>query len=347
MILLLLACKGPSSTATPTEDTGLSERQALLAGLAEDVVAPRYAELVQRAAALEEAADTFCADRTAPHLATLRTAWWDARAPWKRMEVVNFGPVVDQPWRVGPLLDFWPVRDTVVDDLLAGEDALTVAYVSSLGASTRGFPVLEYVLWPEDDLLEVFDDRRCAYTTALAADLHANAVVLQDAWATYTPGIVRPSEVDSLYDTPQDVLDEWVNRMFFTVEDLRFEKLGKPLGDDSGGTPLPDAAESPFSGRSLADARDALAGVRDVWEGGVRGFLPADSDALITNVESALTDAETALAAVPEPLTATVVDDRASVQAAQDALRVLQIALQIDLAQALSVTIAFNDNDGD
>ena len=36
-----------------------------------------------------------------------------------------------------------------------------------------------------------------------------------------------------------------------------------------------------------------------------------------------------------------------AIVAAQEALRALQVTLQTDVAQALDVTIAFNDNDGD
>ena len=50
---------------------------------------------------------------------------------------------------------------------------------------------------------------------------------------------------------------------------------------------------------------------------------------------------------IPEPLEQAILLDREIIARAQEALLALQVAVQVDLAQALSVTIAFNDNDGD
>jgi predicted lipoprotein len=142
--------------------------------------------------------------------------------------------------------------------------------------------------------------------------------------------------------------------MAFTLENMRSMKLGRPLGDRSGGEPRPQYVESRFSGRSLTDCRDALRGVRDVWDGDgdateARGIsdLLDDSGELTEQVDGLFDAAEARLGEVPETLEDAVVGDPAPAVAAQDALRDLQIGIQIDLAQALGVTITFNDNDGD
>jgi predicted lipoprotein len=163
--------------------------------------------------------------------------------------------------------------------------------------------------------------------------------------------LVEPASADDdLFETDQEVLDEWVNRMAFTVEDIRFERLGKPMGDASGGEPQYDTIESPYSGEALSDIAAILGGVSRVFEGdlgpGVEALLPHDSpirDAFRTR----LALAQDALLVVPEPLSVAVVDGRSEVAAVQDALRDLQVVIQVDLAQALGVTVVFNDNDGD
>ena len=351
LVFLALACTSSGDSG----DTGASytQRTEVLTNLATDVAGAAYADFATESAALTTAAEAFCAAPSVEGLGATRDAWWASREPFKRAELVHFGPLEDEPWRVGPKVDFWPVRASVVDDILAGEQPLSVEGVSALGGAGRGFPVLEYLLWPPDgDALEAFAvARRCAYLTGAAGDLQQQAEVLRDAWIDYTPGIVHPSQhPDGPYASEQAVLDEWVNRMFFTVEDLRFEKLGGPLGDGTGGNAAPLSAESPTSGRSLTDARDALAGVRLAWDGEsdrLKTLVPADRAAFVPALEANLDKADAALLAVPEPLTDAIVSDPRAVEAAQEALRDLQVSLQVDLAQALSVTITFNDNDGD
>ena len=95
-------------------------------------------------------------------------------------------------------------------------------------------------------------------------------------------------------------------------------------------------------------------GVQAVWDGGFDGqtdkgirSLVVDETTLIRDLEVLLETSQTRLAEVPDPLEQTIVVQPEIVSRAQEALLALQIGLQVDLAQALGVTITFNDNDGD
>ncbi len=340
---LLVGCTAPG-------DEGPDPRLDVLASLAEHVALGHYHAFEQQAATLEAKATAVCAAVDATQLAATQAAWWDAREPWKRAEVIQFGPVVEYPERLGPKLDSWPVNAAAVEELVASTDALDFA---QLGSATRGLPVVEYLLWTEAETSLASDARRCAVLSGAAADVHTNAALLTQVWeSTWMPALSDPVPDEDAYDTPQAVVDEWVNRMAFTVENIRAEKLGKPAGDDSGGTPLPDTLESRTSARSLQDARDTLAGVQDVWTGdvggdhlGVRDLL--DDAELAARVDQLFDVAIERLERVPDPLEQTIVIEPEIVAYAQEALQALQVVIQVDLAQALGVTITFNDNDGD
>lgn len=349
-ILMLVGCKAPTATAFDE----VAFRTSILQDVHGQVVATEYQAFAEAAEVLESETAALCASPSQAGLEAARAAFDAARAPWKRMEVVGFGPVVDEPHRYGPVVDFWPVRDTVVDDLLEGDTSVELATIQGLGASTRGFPVLDYVLW--HPTVSVLDDaRHCTYAASLAADLHDNAEGLHAAWLDYAPRLEDPgSQTDFAYATQQQVIDEWVNRLLFAMDNIRAEKLGKPAGDDSQGNPLPDAVESRYSGRSLQDARDVYAGVELLYDGregsqGLGALLTPERTPLDfpDAFASARDSARTALDAIPEPLEQTVQGDTSSIVTAQQALREVQVLVQVELAQALGVTLAFNDNDGD
>jgi predicted lipoprotein len=339
----------------------------VLASLADHVVLGRYAEFDERAAALAAAASALCDQPSDSALAAARDAWWSAHEPWKRTEIVKFGPVVEYPDRLGPKLDDWPVNAAAVEELVASDDALDFA---AMGSATRGLPVVEYLLWAgggdSSDALAALtaDPRRCAVLAGAAADTGTSAAQLhavwRDDWAARI-GAPGPGEGDP-WETAQDAVDEWVNRMVFTVENVRAGKLGKPLGDGSGGDALLDALESRYSGRSLLDARDALQGVRDVWTGTVWtgtvwtgdggehpgiDALAAGDPQLVERVGALFDEAEVRTAEIPETLEESITREPEIVTRAQVALQALQVILQVELAQELSVTITFNDNDGD
>lgn len=348
LCVLALGCKGPGADSAP------DRRQEVIQSLAQDPALARMLELEARAAALSTAVVGLCATPDTETLAAAQAAWWSAHEPLKRLDILQFGPMVEYPDRLRPLLDDSPVNDAAVEALVAGEGTLDQAAFDTMGSATRGFPVVEYLLWaPADGVLGALggDPRRCAVLVGAAADVATNSGRLVTAWTGgWMARLSQPeAHPDDAYDTVQDVLDEWVNRMAFTAENIRSTKLGKPVGDSSGGEPQPDALESPFSARSLLDARDALTGVADVWAGGAGPGIRVlvEDPALAERVDELLAQSAERLAAVPEPLADTITVQPEVVAWAQEALRALQVAAQVELAQALGVTVTFNDNDGD
>ncbi|MGD8859285.1 MAG: imelysin family protein [Myxococcales bacterium] len=340
-------------------------RGEVIASLAQDLVVVRYAEVRARTRELSAAAAALCAAPDAGGLEATRDAWWHAREPWQRTEIVKFGPVEEYPERLGPKMDTWPIDADGIEGLVSGTLELDQAAFDGAGAKLRGYHVVEHLLWSSgDDVEEVVDalqqpQRHCDYLKGAAGDLAENAGRLLQAWQRdWQARLSHPEQADAggMYATTQDVIDEWVNRMVFTVENVREMKLGEPLGDAAGGEPQLEALESAPSGRSLQDARDALRGVADVWDGasgsdagaerrGIRALVH-DAD-LVAHIDASISQAQDALRSVPEPLSEAIVQAPQEVIAAQDALRELQVLLQVELSQALSVTITFNDNDGD
>lgn len=342
LALLLLAC------TAKVDDSG--DRRATLQALAELTLAEyrafeeRTERLSIEASAMEGAADEDA-------LAATQGAWWSAREPWQRAEVVHFGPVEEYPLRLGPKLDDQPVLEDAVEASIAATEPPDLAAFEAMGSATRGLPVAEYLLWREgpsgEALLEA--PARLAYLSGASADVHANAQRLTESWEQeWMPLLIDPIE-GGPWESPQEVISEWTNRMIFTVENIRAEKLGGPLGDGDGGDPHPELLESWYSARSILDARDALDGVYAVWsiEGGVRSLLSEEDAALGEQVEGLFVTSAQRLAELPEPLETTLVVEPEVVVRAQEALFALQVALQVELAPALGVTVEFNDNDGD
>ncbi len=378
LVVVSVACTGGSgrksdSTApgTPsgTTDSGTVADTAwdgILASIGTTVVMPRFADTATAAAALSTQAQAFCAAPDAAGLLATQEAWHAVMAPWKQSEVGQFGPVWMEPWRVGPKVDFWPARPDSIEDLLEDDFAVDAESVGNLGTVHRGLPVLDWTLFePGDDTLAAFTDpttgaRRCDYLMGLTGDTAHQLLLLHDVWSpegdNWLANYTDPSEATELMST-REAMDEVVNRAIFAVENIRALKLGKPAGQDSGGTPQPDALESPQSGRSLQDALDALQGVNDTLLGDYAGVDgpglldaipdPHMRDQITADYTAAYSAAVSAVQAVPAPLSDTIFADPTVVDLATSAIRDLQVVLQVDLAQALSVTIRFNDTDGD
>ena len=92
----LCACDG--------NDTRTDLRRPLLEAWVVDFALPQYQELVNRAEALETAATALCASPSEDSLLAARDAWMDARQPWEEAEVFTFGPLLDFPLRLLPVM---------------------------------------------------------------------------------------------------------------------------------------------------------------------------------------------------------------------------------------------------
>jgi len=334
------------------------QRQKLLTAWGQRVLLASYSEVETRAAELETSAQALCQARSAEALEAARSAWWAARAPWKRAEVFAFGPYSEEPQRFGPKMDFWPARPDSIANTLNGTEPLTAQAAADLGAPAKGFAAIEYLLYqPGVDVLTEFSNtRRCEYLLAISADLVTQAAALRAAWepaqGNYLGELTGAGKTSVHYETLQLALGEIVNRMGYTIEYIRDTKLGKPLGTNSDGTPQPDVAESQFSGRAIEDIRDNLRGIERLYfgdgspgEAGLEGYLKQRDRSFAKEMRRELDASFGALDAI-EPLSEAIVSRRSEVEAAIDRLRSLQRVIQVDIINALALSVGFG-NDGD
>ncbi len=374
LVLPLAACtagdrKAPArDSALPGGDTAsapLHSPEAVMASLGETVILPDYRAFAEGSAAAAAAATAFCAAPDSAGLDGLRAAWWALRSPWKQAEVMRFGPYREQPWRIGPAIDTWPGDPTVWQEIL---DDTAEIDVDLYGTTRKGMPPVEWLLWEGGDAaLADFTAaetgaRRCALLTALSDELAREAAAMVTAWdpdqqdwlaqLTAAGTVPVPEGEAPFFEDGDAAFSEYANRLIFAVEDTRLMRLSKPFGELEGTAPQPALLESRFSDRSRQDALDTLAGVRRhvLGDGGLGmvDLLPPDDRAALTAAfEQSWATAEAEVAAIPEPLAASLDDDPASLRRAIQALTALQVVLQVDMAQAWQITVRFNDNDGD
>jgi predicted lipoprotein len=337
------------------------ERRRLLDSWGQSVVLATYRDFGSELEALDEKAAALCEEPSAGALAAARQGWNDARAPWKKAEVFAFGPYLEAPLRPGPKIDFWPARPDSIRAVLDDVEPIGPESAARLGGPERGMPAIEFLLYESGvDLIAAFGptSRRCDYLQALTADCIERAAELERAWdpdhGDFLGELVHAGDTDGSFPSVQMALGEIVSRMAFLVENIRGDKLGRPLGTASGGEPQPDKVESPFSERSLQDIRDNLRGIERLFFGGEKpgelgldDYLKARGRHFAPEMRRRSVVVDRALDAISVPLSRAVVTEPDRVSDAIESLGALQRFIQIDVANALSLAVGFNDNDGD
>jgi predicted lipoprotein len=298
----LLAGFAVVGCSTPENSAQKDIRRTLLEGLGNQIFVPRYAEFEKLSQTLADEAKALCAAPSDDALGAARDAWWAARAPLKRNELLYFGPFTDAPLRIGPKVDFWPARPDDIEALLASREPLDVAAMDARSASERGTPAIEYLLYvlptrpvdtgmggasatggagmggmggsspaePAQEPVSVEEafakgSERCLYLTAATGDLAVQAAALRKAWDPKDGNYLSnlvDAGRDKQFTTIDLALGEVVNRLAFVIANIRGEKLGVPAGRLKEAQP--DTMESRFSGRTIEDVRDNLRGVEEV-----------------------------------------------------------------------------------
>ncbi|UJR79367.1 imelysin family protein [Sandaracinus amylolyticus] len=341
--LVATACVIISSNA------GGVDRAPVLRDSAEIVIVPGYRALAAEAVTLRESLDTLCAAPDAESLEGARTAFRTTSRAWERTLPWAIGPIVDE--RIEGDIAFWPTRPTTIESSLASATTIDDAWVDGLGATAKGLPALEYLLFERDAVLE--DARRCAYAAALGAHLARTTQRLVAAWeGGYTESFATAGRGSTAWRTQLDALSAMLTEMIASVQTTKMTKLGVPLGNEAGGVPQPSAVELPYAHVSIDAMIATLEGLRALWlvEGGegldewVRERDPALADRVLVEIDAAIA----ALRAIPEPLSTYVQSgDLTAGETAFTALRALERTLATDVSGAIALSVMFTDNDGD
>ena len=336
----------------------MTSPSAAISSLVEHVYLPLAKATLTKSEALATASSTLCSNPSTESLKQARQAWVVLRDPWKQAEVMSFGPHRLFPWRTESRVDFWPARPDDIDKVLDGNQDLSGDLAAdTLGAANVGMPVAEYLLFNSTDTLSAFaaTQRRCDYLLAVTRGIHMELQRFVDAWTgEYQNDLLHPEQGDR-YSDSQEVFSEIVNNLTFTIELIREKKLAAPLGVDTG-LRDPTLVESRFSGRSIQDALAALSGTDDVMVGchmkgcggiGIKDLLRERRPDLIDTYETLFDEARAAIKTISPPLTDAISAHPQQVQDAIDTVRALATFLQVEITQALNVTVTFGGTDGD
>ena len=324
------------------------------------MILPAHDAFVTDAEALATATAAFADAPSQGTLDAARSAWREAAGTWRRLSALNLPGV-----RFGlyhSRISTWPANTAFVEEAVASSETIDLAYVERRGSNARGLPALEYLLFEGDALADMADPQRRAYARFVAADVEGQGRALREKWSADGGdeiGMFRAADTEGR--DLQSSVSRIVNEMAMVGEDLRYQKVGRPLGaarnaDDAGTEPDPSLVESPYAGASMDFFRNDLAGLRALVTGGggtglddYLATLDAEIDGqplgqvLLDQIDAT----DQAAAALGDDYQQAVAVRSSAVEALYQETRTLLGLIKTDLANWLGVSITFSDNDGD
>jgi predicted lipoprotein len=330
----------------------------LLDSLTESVMLPEIDSFAASADALDAAVAALDAAPTADTLTAAQTSWRSARAAYRLLDALYFGPVADLG--IGDRIDSSPASSDDIDAVVAGTDPINATTVADAGGASKGFLGMEYLLFAvpsaPDGLGALQGDgaaaRRRSLVHAMADEVASSAHQLADAWSPDTGGFATQIETagagSTRYPSQRAAMDEVVGGVGYALELIVGVRLAQPLGRKSSGQPMPSLDPTSASDSAVRDMSATLAGINALYGGsGLSSRVQQQNGAIDARIAGQLAGCGSTLSAIPAPFDTTIVTNTAVVQTAYTSCQAAKTTWNTDVTSALGATLLPTDNDGD
>ncbi len=344
-----VAQESATSTATAEKDNSTDKiiavdisadtEKTYLTHVANDIVIPAYADAAKQSDLLHELAQKSCqqAPVSGNELQALRDQWLVLAQAWAGAEMINFGPATASMSNL--YINYYPDERGLVHggvaDLIAANPKLTAEQLANESAIVQGIPGLEEALYANDSL----DAGQCAYVMSASSALSTRLKDIEKNWQQNSITLLA---IDKTAESDQG-LNQWFNSLLSLVETMKSNAIDQPLGltgKKKGHLPAATAGQS----HAIINAKLATLN-KAMTDPVLTAILGSNNEnAVADNLSTALADATTLLAQMPEDLATA---DKATQQELYDKLTTITRIIKRQLIPTLGIRVGFNSTDGD
>jgi len=351
-------CKKKKQTDEDEAETAF-DKSGMLSNYSSNVIIPNIQVAKNSIDSFSVAYSNFTTNKTISTLVVARQKFIQVYRDYQKMELFGFGPAENEI--VYANFNTFPT-DTpqILSNISNG--SYNLAIVSNLDA--KGLPAIDYLLnstgYSDAQLVSLFvnSPNRVNYISDCIADMQLKANTIINGWNGGYQSTFNESKGSEIGSS----LGLLINNLNFQVDLMKNAKVGIPLGKKSLGTKLPEKCEAYYTNTiSVSLIQGCLNNLENVYLGrslngtdglGLDDYLEAlgtqhTSGSLNNAIKSQFAITKSKLALVNEPLSNSVLNDEATVDAAYLEMVKLLVLLKTDMPSALGIVITYQDGDGD
>lgn len=338
------------------------DKTAMLTNYADNLILPGYKAMQEKLTALKTASDAFVANPSDATQAPLKEAYKQAYLQYEHIAAFQFGPAesalldifanysggLDYSFATaGQLTGFSVDTATIESYITSGSYDLTTTTRSNLYA--QGFPALSYVYFAPAAATKFGTNtaNRIKYVNDVVGRLKTLVDGITNNWAAYRAEFIANTQTN--VGSP---IGNIVNQLAYQLDMMKGPRIGWPLGKQSNGTVFADKCEAYYAGFSAALAAENMKALKNIYAGdtgkGIDDYIISlKNETLNTDVLAQFDLAISKLQQIPDPMSASLISQPATADAAYKEIQKLLTLLKTDVASATAVQITFTDNDGD
>ena len=354
------SCKKKDKTISENAADGGFDRKAMLTNYGSKVIVPAYTAFNLACVRLDSTITDFNLSPDAARLLNLQTVFKNTYRVWQSASSFGFGPADDL--YLSKNMNTFPCDTNKINSYV---NSGTYNLDAIANSDAKGLPAMDYLLFGMSKentslLVRYTTDnaaaKRKAYLAALSASMKTNASAVLNGWNNYMTTFLNASGTDV-----GSSLGQLINELDEDLEILKNYKIGLPLGKQSMGSPFPGKVEAYYCGISSELAVLHLKSVQSIYvgkglaEGNLLGLddnlgaidAKYNNGSLNVAIANQFTAAINKMQAVPDPLSNSIINNQALVNAAYVEIQKLVVLLKTDMPSSLGILITYEDNDGD
>ena len=357
-IIILSGCQ--NSTNNQDIDPILGPRNELLENVTNNIIIPAHDNLQNELANLNEKTQDFTNNPTVLALSELRNTYVQTYITWQSVEMFAIGKAEEIDY--GKSMNTYPCNTTQINNNLQSQ-SYDLNQANWLSWASQGFPTLDYMLYGIDvdsnKILNYYTGvdgiKYIGYLNAVVSQMQSNTDLVIEDWQAN-----KESFIASDGNTAVSSLNLLTNDFIFYYEKgLRANKIGFPCGIWNGFQTYEIGVEAYYRAdisKTLALA--SLNACKDFFIGkginsGISDFSYADllsengDGNLSVALINALNQAETVISSLDDNFRTQLLEDNLSMLDAYDALQAVVPLLKVQMLSALTITVDYEDSDGD
>lgn len=356
---LLVSCKDDDEQDPCSSNF---DQVALFTNVADNIILPSYEELNSAVENLSTKTQNFVATPTENTLSELQDAFKEAYLSWQNAAQFEFGPAEDVFLRNS--LNNFPANISQIEFNVENE----ANNFDQPDTYDQGFPALDYLLFGvagSNDLavtLQVYTEnsnkeKYKSYLNAVVSNIETKVNETNDKWTSS----YRNSFIARTGTAAGTSLSQIINGWNENYELFKRNKIGVPSGVLDLNFPLPTKVEAYYSGISSSLAVAALNASLRLYLGmdgdgnngiGLDDFLEEvdaekNGKTLDAVIQEQFASAINAVAALPDPLSASIENDETPTVLAYNEITKQVVNIKTDLPSVLCISITYVDNPSD
>ncbi|MEM6398372.1 MAG: imelysin family protein [Bacteroidota bacterium] len=356
LFLFLLA----SSGCTDQEERLLSVRADQLADVYTYGAKPAHESFTGYAKALYESVNKLAQNPTEQTLSEAQDLWLKATIAYKRCELYNIGAV--ERTYLSHRVHRWPADTSAIYKFVYESDYFDMDAVERAGTYAVGLAAIEYLLFGADSeatlkVIEDYEDPTSNFLLLLTVHLYEVAEELEQAWINFSEDFIESTDL-GVFGSQNQLINSMV---FHLKESVRY-RLGKPLGEATGGNVQTDLAETPYAHVSLLTLKAGLLEFERILSGnygdqtegiGYYDYLTEiGEEAIVPRLKESVNSVknqinEMAGLSPDGNLAFLLVDYPSSVESLKTKMMDLLTLVKVDLISLIGATVTINDTDAD